>query len=77
MEAPVQRGFTLGELFDVRRQPLSADRVGPARGPVTVLVDGKTVSGDPRAVPLGAHAVIQLDVGKVVPFQGFSFPAGL
>ena len=30
-----------------------------------------------RAVPLGAHAVIQLDVGKVVPFQGFSFPAGL
>jgi hypothetical protein len=77
MEAPIQRGFTLGELFDMWQQPLSADQVGPARGPVTVLVDGRTVTGDPRAVPLDAHAVIQLDVGKVVPFQGFSFPAGL
>jgi hypothetical protein len=35
------------------------------------------VSGDPRSVPLNAHDVIQLDVGSVVPFQSYTFPAGL
>jgi hypothetical protein len=77
MEAPVQRGFTLGELFDMWQQPLSAAQVGPAQGPVTVLVDGKPVAGDPRAVPLGAYAVIQLDVGTAVRFQPYAFPAGV
>lgn len=77
IESPVQRRFTLGELFDIWGQPLGPQQVGPARGPVTVLVNGAAVGGDPRAVILNAHDVIQLDVGAVVPFQPYRFPAGL
>jgi hypothetical protein len=77
IESPVQRRFTLGELFDLWGQPLGPQQVGPARGPVTVLVNGAAVSGDPRAVILNAHDVIQLDVVALVPFQPYRFPAGL
>jgi hypothetical protein len=51
--------------------------VGPASGPVTAFVDGAVVGGDPRDIPLTAHAVVQLDVGTVVPFRPYSFPPGL
>jgi hypothetical protein len=77
IESPVERPFTLGELFDVWGQPLGPDQVGPAHGPVTALVDGAVAGGDPRDIPLTAHAVVQLDVGTPVPFQPFSFPPGL
>jgi hypothetical protein len=77
IESPVQRRFTLGEFFDIWGQPLGRTQVGPLRGPVTILVDGRMVGGNPRGVPLAAHRVIQLDVGPVVPFQPFAFPAGL
>jgi hypothetical protein len=77
VESPVQRRFTLGELFDLWGQPLGPDQVGPARGPVTALVDGVVVGGDPRNIPLTAHAVVQLDVGTVVPFRTYAFPPAL
>jgi hypothetical protein len=77
VESPVERRFTLGELFDLWGQPLGPDRVGPARGPVTALVDGAVIGGDPRDIPLTAHAVVQLDVGALVPFQPYAFPRGL
>ena len=77
VESPVERRFTLGELFDVWGQPLGPDQVGPARGPVTALVDGAVVAGDPRDIPLTAHAVVQLDVGTLTPFQPYTFPPGL
>jgi hypothetical protein len=77
IESPVQRRFTLGELFDLWGQPLGPRQAGPARGPVTVLVNGAVVGGDPREVDLNAHDVIQLDVGTVVPFQAYGFPPGL
>lgn len=77
IESPVQRRFTLGELFDLWGQRLGPQQVGPARGSVTVLVNGAVVDGDPRAVGLDAHDVIQLDVGAVVPFQAYRFPPGL
>jgi hypothetical protein len=77
VESPVQRPFTLGELFDLWSQPLGPDRVGPATGPVTALVDGVVVGGDPRDIPLTAHAVVQLDVGTIVPFRPYSFAPGL
>ena len=35
------------------------------------------VGGDPRDIPLNAHAVVQLDVGTVVPFRPYSFGPGL
>ena len=51
--------------------------VGRASGQVTVFLNGKRFSGDPRSIKLTPHALIQLDVGKVVPPQPFTFPAGL
>jgi hypothetical protein len=64
LEGPVQRTYTLGEFFDVWGQPLTATRVGPARGHVTALFNGKYWDGDPRKIPLLKHAQIQLEVGS-------------
>ncbi len=77
IEAPTQRGFTLGDFFDVWGQPLSAGQVGPARGQVIAYVDGQRYSGDPRAIPLAAHGLVQLDIGQDVGPQPFTFPDGL
>jgi len=77
IESPIQRTYTLGNYFDVWNQPLSATRVGQATGPVTAFVDGRRFTGDPRSIPLGAHAVIQLDVGTVVAPQPYTFAEGL
>jgi hypothetical protein len=78
IESPVVRTYTLGDYFDIWGRPLSADRVGPTRGRVTAYVDGRRFTGDPRSIPLRAHAVIQLDVGSpVVPPRPYRFPAGL
>jgi hypothetical protein len=77
VESPVRRSYTLGEFFDLWGEPLGTAQVGPDRGRVTALVDGTRFGGDPRDIRLGRHTVIQLDVGAVVPFQRYSFPAGL
>jgi hypothetical protein len=63
MEAPKKITFHLGEFFDIWGQKLSSTQVGPARGKVTALVDGKVVRGDPRKIVLKKHELIQLDVG--------------
>lgn len=63
IESPVQRTYTLGQFFDEWGQPLGTDQVGPARGHVTVIENGKVFEGNPRNVPLTAHAQIQLEVG--------------
>jgi hypothetical protein len=74
IESPVKRTFTLGQFFDLWGQKLSATRVGPARGKVTALVDGKVVGGDPRAIALKDHELIQLDVGTpLVAMQKVGF----
>ncbi len=66
--------FTLGDFFAEWRQPLSATQVGPAKGAVRAFFNGKPWTQDPAAIPLGAHYVIQLDVGRpVVPYQPVSF----
>jgi hypothetical protein len=77
IESPVQRVYTLGQFFDVWGRPLSNTQVGHATGHVTAFVNGKRFAGDPRSIKLTPHAVIQLDIGKVVPPQPFTFPAGL
>ena len=64
IESPVQRTYTLGQFFDVWHQPPSTTRVGPARGTVHALYNGRVYRGDPRTIPLTAHAQIQLDVGR-------------
>jgi hypothetical protein len=63
IESPVVRTFTLGEFFDEWGQPLGPSVAGPAHGHVTVLYNGKVFEGNPRDVPLTAHAQIQLEVG--------------
>ncbi|MEA2298246.1 MAG: hypothetical protein QOF77_1182 [Solirubrobacteraceae bacterium] len=77
IESPMTRTFTLGNYFDLWNQPLSATQVSSATGPVTAYVNGKAVNGDPRAIPLAAHAVIQLDVGTKVAPAPYAFPDGL
>ncbi|HEX6493360.1 MAG TPA: hypothetical protein VF112_07595 [Candidatus Dormibacteraeota bacterium] len=77
IESPVQRTYTLGDYFDIWRQPLGPTQVGPFHGPVTVYVNGGRFRGDPRTAPLTAQALVQVDVGADVPPQGFTFPPGL
>jgi hypothetical protein len=67
VRSPVRRTFTLGEFFDIWGQPLSHDRVGPAHGRVTAIVNGARFHGDPRDLPLREHDSIELAVGTPVP----------
>ena len=74
VEAPALGVFTLGQFFDIWRQPLGAHRVGPAIGPVVVFENGRRLTGNPRDTILRAHSDIQIDVGSpVVPFQPFHY----
>ncbi len=73
-ESPTRQTFTLGQFFDIWRQPLSSSRVGPAKGPVVVFENGKRIAGDPRSTPLLNQGNIQIDVGTpVVAYHPFSF----
>jgi hypothetical protein len=42
-----------------------------------IHIDGRPFAGDPRAIALGPHRVIQLDVGRRTPPRPFVFAAGL
>jgi hypothetical protein len=64
IESPVQRTYTLGDVFDVWGQPLGPRQVGPAIGPVTAFYHGQLYDGNPRDIPLNAHAQIQLEAGR-------------
>jgi hypothetical protein len=78
IESPVQRGFTLGNFFDLWGQPLGPDQAGPAKGNVTVIYNGHVYHGNPRNVPLTAHAQIQLEVGTpLVAPESITWPSGL
>ena len=77
VESPDQRAYTLGEFFDLWGQPLSPTRVGEDSGQVIAYVNGQRYQGDPRSVSLGAHAVIQLDVGTDVSPAPYTFASGL
>jgi hypothetical protein len=58
--------------------PLGPDQVGPARGTVTALYNGQVFKGNPRSIPLTAHARIQLEVGKpLVGPVSITWPSGL
>jgi len=80
IEAPVDRSFTLGHFFDVWGQPLSRTRAASAvvtKGErMRVWVDGKVYPGDPRAIKLGDHTDIVIEVGppysKPAPFTAWN-----
>jgi hypothetical protein len=78
IESPVHRGYTLGEFFDEWGQPLGPGQVGPARGHVTAIYNGQVYRGNPRDVPLAAHAQIQLEVSTpLVAPESITWPSGL
>ncbi|HEX4701939.1 MAG TPA: hypothetical protein VH352_07415 [Pseudonocardiaceae bacterium] len=71
-----RRTFTLGDFFDIWRQPLGTEAVGSDEGLVTSYVNGHRYTGNPRTIPLTEHATIQLDVGADIPPTSYTFPAG-
>ena len=78
IESPIQRTFTLGNFFDIWGQPLGPDQVGPASGHVVAIYNGQVFLGNPRDIPLTAHAQIQLQVGTPLVEPGqITFPNGL
>jgi len=86
IESPTQRTFTLGEFFDVWGVRFTASCLGgycdSGDKTLTVFVDGKPVTGDPRAVQLTAHEEIVVAYGtpgqlpNPVP-SSYQFPSGL
>ena len=78
IESPVHRIYTLGNFFDEWGLPLGPDQVGQATGHVTAIYNGQAYQGNPRDIPLNAHAQIQLEVGTplIAPEQ-ITFPSGL
>jgi hypothetical protein len=77
-DSPVHRTFTLGNFFNVWGQPLGPGQVGPARGHVTAIYNGRAYQGNPRDIPLNAHAQIQLEVGKpLIGPTSITWPSGL
>jgi hypothetical protein len=78
IESPVRRTYTLGDFFDEWGQPLGPGQVGPQTGTVAAIYNGQRYLGNPRDIPLTAHAQIQLEVGRpLVAQQTIKFPANL
>jgi hypothetical protein len=78
IESPIERIYTLGNVFDIWHKPLGRDRVGPAHGRVTAFFNGRHYVANPRNIPLFAHAQIQIDVGRpLVAPESIQFPRGL
>ena len=78
VESPIHRTYTLGNFFDEWGQTLGPSNLGPVKGHVVAIYNGQLYKGDPRDIPLNAHAQIQLEVGKpLVAQQKISFPSGL
>jgi hypothetical protein len=78
IESPVRRTYTLGDFFDVWGQPLGPTRIGPYRGTVLAIYNGRRYLGDPRQIPLTRHAQIQLEIGRpLVAPESVVFPLGL
>jgi len=80
VEAPGEQTYTLGQFFDIWRQPLTGDQVldhvltgGES---VFVFVDGQPFDGDPRPLTLTDQRLIEVQVGPA-PLEPlpFEFPA--
>ncbi|MGZ4032946.1 MAG: hypothetical protein ACXVDJ_09940 [Tumebacillaceae bacterium] len=81
MEAPKTRTFTLGNFFNVWKQPLSKTQVMnyTSKGQeIKAYVDGKEFTGDPSTIELKSHTQVVLEVGPkfVPPPTTYTFPQG-
>lgn len=70
VEAPSsesKRTFTLGEFFQIWKQPLNSKRVASldvGKGELLKMwVDGKPYTGDPTKIPVRSHGQIVLEIG--------------
>jgi hypothetical protein len=86
IEAPKDsagRKFTLGNIFDIWKKPLSNTQVGDtvltSGQKLVIFVDGKLYTGNPRNIVLANHTqvVIEVTPPEVNPPPTFTFPAGL
>jgi hypothetical protein len=78
IESPTKRIYSLGDFFDIWRQPLTGDRVASLKGKITAVVNGKTWTKSPRAIPLLPHEDIQLEIGEPPPpLVTIHWPSGL
>ena len=78
VESPIQRTYTLGDFFGEWGQPLGPRQVGPATGHVTAIYNGKPYQGNPRDIPLNAHAQIQLEVSRpLIAPETITWPSDL
>jgi hypothetical protein len=78
VESPDDRAYTLGNFFDVWGEPLSSRQVASLEGVVHAFLDGKAFAGNPRDIPITAHAQITLEVGApTVRPPVYVFPDGL
>ena len=76
VESPTQQQYNLGNLFDLWNQPLTSSGIAGHQGQLTVFVDGKPYTGDPRAIQFKNLEKIQIDVGTVVPYKDWTWPSG-
>jgi hypothetical protein len=74
-----RRHLTLGELFAVWGQPLSRERMARWRATVRAHVGGVPWRGDPRRIPLIAHAQVVVQAGGPIlrPNAHYRLPVGL
>ncbi len=78
VESPIHRIYTLGDFFDEWGQPLGTSQLGPVKGHLVAIYNGRVYQGNPRDIPLHAHAQIQLEVGQpLIGQQTITFPNGL
>lgn len=67
IESPQSRTFALADFFAIWGQPLSSTRAASMRAKkgtrLRVWVNGERYRGDPRAIPLVAHADIVIEAG--------------
>lgn len=81
VESPTGDIYTLGHLFDIWGQPLSRTQVTSLKTDkahsIRAYVNGRLYRGDPRAIPLTAHALITLEYGPPwLPPPPFTFQNG-
>lgn len=71
IESPQSRTFTLADFFAIWGQPLSRTQVASMRvakgTTLKIWVNGKPYHGDPRTIPLLAHADIVIEAGPPFP----------
>ncbi len=78
IESPDRRQYTLGNFFDVWGRALEAGNVAGLQGRIRAYVNGTLHTGDPRAIVLGEHTQVTLEVGDpVVTPPVYVFPDGL